>query len=1347
MSKEIVNTMASKIALDIDDSSLFELQKELRRTNAEWKNSMDVARLAGDSHKVASDKVAKEKDTLKLLGAELEKAQKEQKTVTGTTKDDITARKEWDAKIREINIQVAKHTNSLEKAEKTEKLYKSGILESKKALENSKAVHDSQVKRLEAEGKSLEATKAKYNGLKETLEKQGSLYKKEATYLEELKNSRNKDNSAIAKQKVRINELAASMAKGKVEANELSVAIKKSNQGTFSKLKDSLAGATKEAKKTSKTGEMIKGVFGGQLLASGVTALGSKLKESAKEGFELAESGEQTKRVWHEMGLNDKQVTGMSTQMADLRKQTGFAGGTIIDMQKSFYGLTGSYDKAQKLTKGISALGVSLHLTGEQTQGLTKQFTKVESSGKLSSMTLGRMEKSAHGMTAKLAEAKGVSQDTFKQMVSDGKISSNQFKDLVAKLGDSDKAFKDFGKTGEGASAQMKGTWTSLKATLMAPLVDVKNSGMQSLKEVLQSPEMQKMTEQLGKSIANIAKGLANVMGYIAEHRKDLNSLLSSVGEIAGIMGKTVWNVFSETIKAISDMFGGLNKNSKESKDGLKSFADNISEVAKHKKAISVITKTLLGLFATKKIINFGSSLTDIGKKMIFKPKIDSKTGKKQLTLFAKAVKGTGSIIKKSLAWTVKVATKGAKKVLGAFKKFAGGIKKAVGKALKFTAKVATKGAKLALKGLGATAKITGNALKTAFNFAKSNPLILIASTIAIVIAALIELYKHNKKFKKFVDGLIKAAKDFFKGISKWFGKVGKFVGKIFGGMGKTFSKGYKSMSKLTSKFTKGFSKTWNNAKKNTNKIVGSMFKAAKKQSKDGFNVIQKEQKLFSDIFHGKWKNIGKDAKGIVDGMTKYWKDMFKNVFDFVNKLTGGRLGDMVNTFKKKFGSLGEIISGAIGSVKHAMIGIARNVIKPVNSMLDGLKKGLNWVLGKVGAGKIKADWSISLPKYARGTKGVHPGGLAMVNDAPGGKFREMFRLSSGEIGMFPNKRNMIVPLPKGAEVLDAENSFSFAKAMGMPAYKNGVGDFFGGIWDSAKDIVGDAANIIAHPIKFLEGTFNHFFKGIKTGNEFAGDMLTSLPKFMANQAKNWVKKLFEDVGSTAPFGKGAKRWESTVKKALGMVGLPQTDAYIKAWLSQISSESGGNEKVTQHGYTDINTKTGNLAQGLLQVIPPTFNAYKMKGHNNIFNGLDNMLAAMRYATARYDKGGMLKVIGHGHGYENGGLVNQHQIAEIAEKNKPEMIIPLSKDKRPRGLSLLKETANTLGVRLENDSANNSSDLSNLEEKLETLTVMFERLLNLNASQLNAIKLNNPDKRRQYQIQGKDQIIANYQGL
>ncbi|MCH3356013.1 tape measure protein [Enterococcus faecium] len=163
--------------------------------------------------------------------------------------------------------------------------------------------------------------------------------------------------------------------------------------------------------------------------------------------------------------------------------------------------------------------------------------------------------------------------------------------------------------------------------------------------------------------------------------------------------------------------------------------------------------------------------------------------------------------------------------------------------------------------------------------------------------------------------------------------------------------------------------------------------------------------------------------------------------------------------------------------------------------------------------------------------------------------------------------------------------------------------------------------------------------------------------------------------GGDSVGGSGVERWRPYVKRALKMNNLPTSSAYVDAWMRQIQTESGGNPLAIggNDGLADGN------ATGLLQTKPGTFAANAFPGYGNIMSGFDNILAAINYAKKRYGSD-MLGVIGRGHGYANGGIVNQHQIAEIAERNKPEIIIPLDKAKRSRAMQLLSIAMDKLGV-------------------------------------------------------------------
>lgn len=226
--------------------------------------------------------------------------------------------------------------------------------------------------------------------------------------------------------------------------------------------------------------------------------------------------------------------------------------------------------------------------------------------------------------------------------------------------------------------------------------------------------------------------------------------------------------------------------------------------------------------------------------------------------------------------------------------------------------------------------------------------------------------------------------------------------------------------------------------------------------------------------------------------------------------------------------------------------------------------------------------------------------------------------------------------------------SGGLGKGTVLPGFDKGnssLGDFVGNaknkVSDTAENIGGaisgaakTAYDWISDPVGKVTELLSSFnkYKKESTIDGFGFGGLTKV----GESAKGWVQDKLSAI-SISPPGEGAERWRPTVMKSLALNGLPASEAYVGAWLRQIQSESGGNEKAVQGDIGDINNKTGDLAKGLLQTISATFNAYKHAGHGDIFNGFDNMLAAMNYAKSRYGSTSMLGVIGHGHGYKNGG--------------------------------------------------------------------------------------------------------------
>lgn len=347
---------------------------------------------------------------------------------------------------------------------------------------------------------------------------------------------------------------------------------------------------------------------------------------------------------------------------------------------------------------------------------------------------------------------------------------------------------------------------------------------------------------------------------------------------------------------------------------------------------------------------------------------------------------------------------------------------------------------------------------------------------------------------------------------------------------------------------------------------AGKFFNSAKKLKHNAMDSIGDKTKQAKEWGGEKLSQI----KGAVGKGTKWLSDKVGDIADWV-----GKPGKLLNKVLEAFG----VNMDAFGIAKSAEI--PYNLMKAMFGKLKEAAKNLidGWLEDEFSGGGGYNPYTKS-PFHM--TRGWTPSGHAGIDyGAPTG-----------------------TPIPSPIDGKVIQSWFS-------PNQPSGGNETQ--IWDGQK-----YTHIFMHQSKRKVKTGDRVRQGQiiglvgNTGNSFGSHLHWQVNKgkgYLNNHPDSvnpltWAKQAAKSGGGV---NKAASAWKPDIRRAAKAIGVRVSSADVNDVARLIQTESGGNAGVTQQ-IQDVNSG-GNEAQGLLQYTPGSFNSYAIRGHKNIKNGYDQLLA------------------------------------------------------------------------------------------------------------------------------------------
>ncbi|WP_213469907.1 peptidoglycan DD-metalloendopeptidase family protein [Staphylococcus caprae] len=430
--------------------------------------------------------------------------------------------------------------------------------------------------------------------------------------------------------------------------------------------------------------------------------------------------------------------------------------------------------------------------------------------------------------------------------------------------------------------------------------------------------------------------------------------------------------------------------------------------------------------------------------------------------------------------------------------------------------------------------------------------------------------------------------------------------------------------------------------------------------------------------------SIGSMLGNLIGGGKKPKKEKHSKANDSDSSL-GSKLGNMWGGVKGAAAKVGGKVLGGVNTAVQTGKGMAKIASKVIGDVLDYIEKpgklvnkvfdifGIN--MGSFGIPKgAELPFNMMKGMFGKLKKGAIDKVKDWLEEAGGGDGGYIKYLDNITTPYSPNGPPPGYPFSWPHPGIDLPYKYEpvYSTISGTAHTKEMPGGF--GHYIS---VIGGALEVIyGHLSKWLVKNGQKVHPGTKLG--ISGNTGASTgPHLHYEMHRNgkpidpvkWLKSHNGGGGQN----KAASKWRGDIQRAAKRMKVNLSGRELNGIIAQIQRESNGNAGVTQGNIGDINNLRGTPAQGLLQYVPSTFRSYAVRGHKNIKNGYDQLLAFFNNSNWRrdlpYGRSGW-GPSGHRR-FATGGLIKSAGWYNIAEGGYPEWVIPTDPNRRTDAMKLL----------------------------------------------------------------------------